>query len=838
MKKIFNTLLFFFCASFIYGQTGLVNNAQIKIDQDAYIKIQGSNAHYVHESDGKIKLDGTFQLNGNWSNLAATPDIWLGSSEGDVEFMGTAIQHIYGKTHFIKLHVKNQNGVILNDTLLVNNLFINDGLLDADGNEIMVFGNWLSDNGVFMSHNNHVLFVGDMDQTIQTDVGQHFNKLTINNNHKLHFVNAAHIANLYVTSGSGEGIGHILVADSLIYNGTAAQLTGDEWLPNTTFDVLISNTSTDGLSLSGSKQIATTNTVVVDGVFNMGLYQLSDYGNFLALSGATLDTEHASGLDGNLTTIGMIDLGSATNFIYSGSTAQQTGTLLPDVINNLTIDNASGEVLLTNTGHTIINGDITATNGGLILNPEAALTVNGNVLLNTASGLVLKSDHTGTASFIDNGQISGTGTALVEKYLRYEPLSDDFGRYLSMPVFDAHTSMFYDPANDGVWFYNTTQSPPTWMQISNDYLDAMTGYVTRFVNTAFTVDLEGSLNTGQQSRTDLARTSENFGWNLIGNPYPSALDFSDPSILLHNVNPSIYFRPVDGGSPYAFNRNTGIGVPLGTTGIIPSMQAFWVQVTIGESVGSVTFENSARLHHMQSAPYQKSNLPLIRLSADNNMFSDELAVVFIDQATSAFDAQYDALNMGPQNPNYPDFFSFSSDSFELKINALPFDDTHIVVPLGYSSNTYGMHAIEAFDFDNIDAHIDIYLEDKEATVMHNLRQNQMYAFNYTDSCTVNRFDLHFMYQTVDTDDVFAETDSGKHAQIYAYNNTVYINFTEASGQKFEVHIYNMLGQLIYADRIPDTGQLHPVNLNAARGHYVVHLYNDAFNKVQKVAISR
>lgn len=844
MKKILISILILSYASFVFAQTGLVNNANIMVDDNAYIKIQGANANYVNNSNGKIKLDGTLQLNGNWSNQASTSNIWLGSSQGSVEFVGTTTQNIYDNTHFRSLHINNPSGVLLNNTLEVDNLFIdNGGVLDAGvaGNhDIIVFGNWDSKSGVFTPHDNHVYFVGDDDQTLETAPAQNFYDFTLNNNNKLYFLNALNITNFYVTSGVGEAVVNANIDAMLVYNGDAPQTTGDEWPAVTAFNVYIDNTSAGGVTLAGDKQISPGKTITVNGRLNLESHVISGDGDFTAQSGASLSTAHPDGFDGNLTTSGNINISDASHFIFEGSVAQETGLLLPDVITNLTVNNTAGDVMLTHTGHTTVTGDYMAMNGRLVVRPAAELTVNGQLILADGVGLILKSDPTGTASFIDNGFISGLGTATAENYLRHEPLPNDFGRYLSVPIANAHTDMLAHAANDSIYFYNTTQMPPGWELITNDFMDVMTGYVTRYNDIAHTINYTGDLNTGPQVNSNLVRTSENYGWNLVGNPYPSAIDFSDPNVILHNLNPTIYFRPVDGGPCHTYNRETGVGVPGSITApaIIPPMQSFWMQVPIGETSGSLTLSNATRVHETQATPYQKNNIPMIRLRADNTLFTDEMAVVFIDQASAAFDETYDALHMEAQNINYPELFSFSTDSFELSINALNFDYTHIIVPLGYKANNFGTHLIEAFDFYDIAPNIDIYLEDKEEAVMHNLRQNQFYTFNHTDSSHLNRFDLHFMYTTVDTDDIFAESVSNGPSQIYAHSNTIYINFNGATEQKYKVHVYNMLGQLIHADQVFDIGQLHQINMNTARGHYVVHVYNETFNKTQKVSLVR
>ncbi|HTR82280.1 MAG TPA: FlgD immunoglobulin-like domain containing protein [Bacteroidota bacterium] len=79
-------------------------------------------------------------------------------------------------------------------------------------------------------------------------------------------------------------------------------------------------------------------------------------GLFMADSGATLITRLPGGLGANLTTTGAITLNPKTNYIYGGKLPQITGSLLPDTLTNLTINDSSGVTLSKKTR---INGILT-----------------------------------------------------------------------------------------------------------------------------------------------------------------------------------------------------------------------------------------------------------------------------------------------------------------------------------------------------------------------------------------------------------------------------------------------------------------------------------------------
>jgi xylan 1,4-beta-xylosidase len=104
---------------------------------------------------------------------------------------------------------------------------------------------------------------------------------------------------------------------------------------------------------------------------NIGTGELTGNGHFILNSGATLETAHANGIDGNIQGIGdTIILSKSANYTYNGSVAQVTGSLLPDTVNNLTLDNSMG---LTLSGDVVVNG-VMEMKEGLLLSVSEVLS--------------------------------------------------------------------------------------------------------------------------------------------------------------------------------------------------------------------------------------------------------------------------------------------------------------------------------------------------------------------------------------------------------------------------------------------------------------------------------
>jgi hypothetical protein len=83
-------------------------------------------------------------------------------------------------------------------------------------------------------------------------------------------------------------------------------------------------------------------------LLNLGTNTATGVGLFYLNSGATLSTGSTNGINGNFVFMGP-SLSKGANYIYNGSTAQVTGTLLPDTVNKLTIDNNYGVAMSAST---------------------------------------------------------------------------------------------------------------------------------------------------------------------------------------------------------------------------------------------------------------------------------------------------------------------------------------------------------------------------------------------------------------------------------------------------------------------------------------------------------
>jgi endo-1,4-beta-xylanase len=132
---------------------------------------------------------------------------------------------------------------------------------------------------------------------------------------------------------------------------------------------LFAKEGTQTLTLGDGNTLTALPIEVCSGaIFDLGMSVVTGSGMFAADSGAMLELAHEGGLNSAIQVTGTIALSKQASYIFSGTAAQVTGTLLPDTVNNLVVNNAAG-VTLSNT--VTVNGTFELQKGALLLGSNA-----------------------------------------------------------------------------------------------------------------------------------------------------------------------------------------------------------------------------------------------------------------------------------------------------------------------------------------------------------------------------------------------------------------------------------------------------------------------------------
>ncbi len=460
----------------------------------------------------------------------------------------------------------------------------------------------------------------------------------------------------------------------------------------------------------------------------------------------------------------------------------------------------------------------------LTVDAGKALTVSGAT--SNAGTILVKADATGIGSFIDNGSIGGGGIFQMEQYLTGAgggtPNREFY--YVSSPVVGA-TAAAYD-LNNGSKLWDADEVNQNYPQITNDatVLNPTQGYVAR-MGAAGTLSLTGSsFNTGNQSATGLTRTGNteaNRGYNLVGNPYPSSVNWD--ATVKTNVGTTIWYRTHTAGNVMTYDTYNESGPGVGTsnnftgndvTGIIAPGQAFWVRVIADEtSNGSVFFTNAMRSHGILTSIYkQEAEEGIVRFNLSNGTVSDETIIHFNTEALDDFDA-YDSQKMWAGN--IPQLYT-TTGADSLTINGLYSTATNPIVDLGVKLPSSGNYTLNATSITITNE--SVYLEDRMLNIFQDLNVEPNYSFTSVAGNIGDRFALHF---NMSITGIGRDAMHGVSTQVYTSNgNTLNIILSENT-ENGKVDVMDMAGRIVGSFNLSTNRT--SVNMNVSTGVYLVRV---------------
>jgi hypothetical protein len=622
-------------------------------------------------------------------------------------------------------------------------------------------------------------------------------------------------------------------AANYVFNAASNQSTGTLLTSAHNIDI----NAAGYVTLSGNVALTSLGTLTIPNnrVLDAAGFVISGSGHIDLQGGGAFKTAHAGGLDGCNTTSGATsNYASTADYIFNATGAQVTGTYLPATINHFTV---TGTSALTMTNSSITCNSLTIDNGATFqIDANKTVTVNFNATtLNGAACLIIKSE----GSFIDNG-ISGLGTARVEK-----SLLQNRWYYIGLPVSTAVNASSFgtistSAGNDThLWYWD--EPGQAYSQIANGAvsLDPSTptlrGYSVKDYTNPISAAFTGTLNTGAVSNSNLTynATGSFQGYNLVCNPFPSAIDLgtwdgsaaaSTTGVTVSNLETSVWYRT--GGNFGVYNWTTGGVGTNGAQQVVPAMQAFWVRAK-SSTTGSLQFNHGVRLHSSQAFYKTTTETNVFRMNVSDGTNTDETVVGFYQDAQDVFE-NFDSEKMFAVD-DIPQLYSLTSDNAVVAINGQPelAASEERVIPMGFSTNVAGTFTFDATNLSDFDPSVSVYLEDVQLSVIQDLRQNSSYTFTSGVINDPSRFKLHFGNMITG---IFAE--SKNNISLYAAENNIYLN----TASECTVEVYNTVGEKIASSKA--VKGLNKISLNTAKGIYIVKVQTGADVITEKVLIGK
>ncbi|TWR27374.1 DUF2341 domain-containing protein [Mucilaginibacter pallidiroseus] len=510
-------------------------------------------------------------------------------------------------------------------------------------------------------------------------------------------------------------------------------------------------------------------------VINNGTISSTNDNSTLNFNGTTAGQTFTAGATSNIATTGKLTINNT--YTASPSVTIKGGpfnitSLLTITSGNLIVDNASNGTLTLKS---------TATQTANVAAIPAAYSVTGNVSVeryftggsaNSRGYRLLSSPVSVSAAskilpnllyLKDNAYLTGTGGTtngfdvagnptlyfyrenLVPSYLSF--LTSNFRgvktiNTASSFTMDNESGNYTLPAGNGFLFFfrgnrasnsttNTAAIANTATFVSSGYLNQGDVTVTHWY-------------TGGNLQYNVITGNENVrGFNLVGNPYASSIDWDgtgittsssiSSTIWVYNPQRKIYATYIKGSGGVGTNFNGG------AANILPSGQGFLVRATSNSPVPSVKFTEAAKVANqvtsatllMSTGGTTSTTQPLqyLRLELSKDSLNREDALIFFkstskDVYVNNEDAQYLRGN------NTLTMSTLSSDKKDVAINSIPYPKTNTtVIPVNSNISVSGLYQINLTEAKNIPDLYEVYLIDAFKKDSLDILRNKTYNFN-------------------------------------------------------------------------------------------------------------
>lgn len=458
----------------------------------------------------------------------------------------------------------------------------------------------------------------------------------------------------------------------------------------------------------------------------------------------------------------------------------------------------------------------------LTIPPNTFLTVNGELRNGQGiDGLFIFEDSHGSGSLIH--QTTGV-QATIQSYL---PGAAGSWHMISAPVADMEISgSDFEPTSSDDFYLWHEPAPGTWVNFKNQdgsggnptFPEANqngnrfvpgSGYLVAYQQINPSKAFSGVLNAGQVTIPLQHSGSKGWtweaGWNLIGNPYASSIDWNlVDKTSLAEIHAQVYDPAFGAGGGYRIVNQ------------IAPHQGFFVKAS--SPGGSVVLKTGLQTH---GAAFFKTHHQLfvnnLTLSIKQQAFYDETHLIVAPGTSMGYDF-YDATKLFSYNPQAPQIFSRSSDDRWLNVNAIPEVPLLTGIPLSFSTAAAGSTEIALSDLTGQMAKVQVYLYDLLMDSVVNLTTKLRYLFESTPGEHPDRFLLRF---------VMPDTLAVNGLNAYAFDNTLVVHSLFPSTQ---LSVFTLHGQQVLQMTMePGT---HHLPTGLSKGVYLVKLHSSeaTFNR--------
>lgn len=511
--------------------------------------------------------------------------------------------------------------------------------------------------------------------------------------------------------------------------------------------------------------------------------------------------------------------------------------------------------------NTSLNGNVQACECEIKSGRTVQITANNYI--ESQSNII----NSGTLNIADDGSLVqindeaiNTGTI---SYERIASLRQSDYVYWSSPIESFNVNNISPLSPSGlIWKWSPTLANANgglgrWVSASGNTMNVGQGYIVRgpsnFDDASFqnlTVNFSGAKQNNGLITVPIARgamepstmgsyvsgnstplTFNDDNWNLVGNPYPSAiraLDFLNANaniegavrLWTHGTLPVSATNPFYGTYQYNYtsgdyitHNGTGtVSGPAGFNGYIAAAQAFFVLMNDGPAAtSSIQFNNTMRSRTYNNAQFYRNGNEMD--ASDNETISSRIwldivnsndqpvrtLIGYVDGATLNKDRIFDAY--GPVVNTLNIYSLIDDENMSIQGRPNPFD-VNDKVQLGVRIPSQGNYTIAIAALDGIFAtNQNVYLEDKQLNVIHDLK-SAPYVFSSEIGTFNNRFELRYTADNALSNSTF---DFENSVLVSVKDNNATVTSTQQVIQKIEV--FDVLGRMILTKKEGNSTQV-------------------------------
>jgi len=478
----------------------------------------------------------------------------------------------------------------------------------------------------------------------------------------------------------------------------------------------------------------------------------------------------------------------------------------------------------------------------------AGATSTGTI--NTGSNVTLNSTASLTAYIpVSTGTISGGVT--LRRWINGANFAAKSPRHISSPVvsttaFDL-TNGFGLSGNDlQTWNENSNASVPGsgWTAITNTgtVLSPGTGYAYSTTGNQY-IDLSGTPNNGDVA---LSLTRNASGFNLIGNPYPQAIDWNSVITPANGFDNTKFYSAYYTWGNFATNAGSWLahnnGFPTSRR-YVSSMQAVLVAVKAPNTSATWTFKNvhRATANGQAIGRVASDSRTAVELSvnAQGSTHSDDFAVYFQDGANPvAFSGDFDARKLNTTSAAIPTVYGVISGT-NYAVKGLPLATATTEMPLVVRVPATGTYEFRFNNLQNVDNY-NVYLIDNVANTSTLVRQNDVVSFTMNASNTAQRFSIRFVPAAITSVQDALGTESISLYPNPATGNKLFVavNNTATEGN-VTATVVNSIGQVVAqsSNKVDAGNNQVAINLQGvASGVYLVTVVTPTQIVTRKVVV--